>query len=90
MSKTRHITKRMNQRGITSEMLEIAKQFGEYDQGDKLILSKKDIDAYLKEMERISKVMKKMQSRGGVVLVSRGDIEITTYALNSYKPDIPH
>ena len=83
MAKTRHIHQRMNQRAIKSQMLEIVKMFG-VDDGDKTYLNRKGIDAALDELNNISQQMQKMRSRGGVVLVESGEIEITTYALNSY------
>jgi hypothetical protein len=83
MAKTRHINQRMNQRSISQQMLEIVKMFG-IDDGDKTYLNKKGIDAALSEISNLSKQMQKMKSRGGVVLVESGDVEITAYALESY------
>ncbi|WP_321407016.1 hypothetical protein [Tolumonas auensis] len=83
MAKTRHIHQRMNQRAITSQMLEIVKMFG-IDDGDKTYLNCKGIDAALDELNKLSKQMQKMRNRGGIVLVESGDAEITTYALDSY------
>lgn len=42
MSKTRHIQKRMSQRGITSAILDLVERFGVCDNGDKVILTKKN------------------------------------------------
>jgi hypothetical protein len=83
MAKTRHIHQRMNQRAISQQMLEIVKMFG-IDDGDKTYLNRKGIDAALLEINVISKQMKKMKTRGGLVLVESGDVEITAYALDSY------
>ncbi|MCD9504607.1 hypothetical protein GLP37_20810 [Photobacterium phosphoreum] len=83
MAKTRHIQQRMNQRAINSQMLEIVKMFG-VDDGDKIYLNRKGIDAALDELNKISQQMQKMRSRGGVVLVESGETEITTYTLDSY------
>lgn len=83
MAKTRHIHQRMNQRAISQQMLEIVKMFG-VDDGDKTYLNKKGIDAALNEMNNLSKQMQKMRSRGGLVLVESGDVEITAYSLDSY------
>ncbi len=84
MAKTRHIHQRMNQRAITSQMLEIVKMFG-VDDGDKTILNSKGIDAALDELQKLSKQMQRMRERGGIVLVESGDTEITTYDLDSFK-----
>jgi len=83
MAKTRHIHQRMNQRAITSQMLEIVKTFG-VDDGDKTYLNRKGIDAALTEINKLSQQMQKMRTRGGVVLVESGGAEITTYSLDSY------
>ena len=83
MAKTRHIHQRMNQRAISQQMLEIVKCFGVED-GDKTILNKKGIEAVLMEFSNMAREMEKMKSRGGVVLVESGDVEITAYALDSY------
>lgn len=83
MSRTKHIQQRMNQRGITSQMLEIVKMFG-VDDGDKTYINRKGLDAALTELNKLSQQMQKMRSRGGIVLVESGGTEITTYALESY------
>jgi hypothetical protein len=83
MAKTRHIHQRMNQRAISQQMLAIVKMFG-VDNGDKTYLNKKGIDAVISEMDSLAKQMQKMKSRGGVVLVESGGVEITAYALDSY------
>ena len=83
MAKTRHIHQRMNQRAISQQMLEIVKMFG-VDKGDKTYLNEKGIDAALSAINDISKLMQKMKSRGGVVLVESGEVEITAYTLDSY------
>lgn len=36
------------------------------------------------EIKKAIKVLKKIQSRGGVVVISENDTLITTYSLNSY------
>ena len=83
MAKTRHIHQRMNQRAISQQMLEIVKMFG-VDDGDKTYLNKKGIDAALNEINNLSKQIQKMRSRGGLVLVESGEVEITAYSLDSY------
>ena len=44
MAKTRHIARRMSQRGIKSEVLDMVSKFGVRD-GDKLILNRKACQA---------------------------------------------
>ena len=74
----------MSQRGIKSEMLIIVKQFGTW-RGDKCILNRKACKDALVELDRVRKNFIKMQERGGVVLVQDNEMDITTYALDSFK-----
>lgn len=83
MSKTRHIHKRMSQRAVTEQMLDLVKQYGEIE-GDKTVLCRKNIDMLLKEVQRLGKQLQKVRGKGGLVLVESGGVEITTYALDSY------
>ena len=46
MAKTRHIHKRMSQRGISSRLVDLVSQFG-MDHGDKVILSRKNTEALI-------------------------------------------
>jgi ASC-1-like (ASCH) protein len=64
-------------------MLSIVESFG-IEQGDKVILNKKSIEMALTQLKNISKTMEKMSRRGGIVLVKDGDIDITTYWLDSF------
>jgi hypothetical protein len=89
MARTRHIHQRMSQRSIQLSMLDIVKDFG-VDNGDKIILNKKSIDMAITELNRISKLMQKMRSRGGIVLVQENDVDITTYDLNSFDINLKH
>lgn len=84
MAKTRHIHQRMNQRGIQQAMLDIVKQFG-IDNGDKTILNQQALRNAITECKKIEKLMQKMESKGGLVLVEADGVELTTYPLNSYK-----
>ncbi|WP_049756845.1 hypothetical protein [Marinobacter nauticus] len=46
MAKTRHIHKRMSQRGINSRLVDLVAQFG-MDHGDKCILTRKNAEALI-------------------------------------------
>lgn len=85
MAKTRHIQKRMSQRAINDEMLNIVKTFGVFDGCDKTILNRKCIQMALVEMNKLMRIMKTIESKGGIVLVEDGGVEITTYKLDSNK-----
>ena len=64
-------------------MLEVVSDFGVII-GDKTILDYKNSDAFLKEMERISKELRKIRDKGGLVVVESDGVQITAYNLNSY------
>lgn len=83
MAKTRHIQKRMAQRGIKDDMLNLATRYG-VKQGDRCILNRKACDALLAEINQIRKSVIKARERGGYVVVEVQDSLITTYALDSY------
>jgi len=84
VSKTRHIQKRMNQRGISEEILHIVESFGVED-GDKVYLNRKACDSVEKELSKMLDRVRKAKARGGIVLVQAEGSWITAYALDSYK-----
>lgn len=83
MAKTRHIHKRMSQRGITDRMLEVVSDFGMI-QGDKRILDRKNIDALMNSMDCLRKDLLKLRDKGGLVIVEADDMYITAYNIDSY------
>lgn len=85
MAKTRHFQKRMNQRGINQEVVDIVKKFGFYTaEGDKCVLNKKGIDAALGCLDEHKRKLLKARDKGGVVVVDSGGYDITAYNLDSY------
>lgn len=84
MAKTRHIQRRMSQRGIKESWLELVKNFGEWS-GDKCILNKKACSEALKHLDEQRKELIKVMEKGGMVLVEDNGAEITCYRLNSFK-----
>jgi len=83
MAHTRHIHKRMSQRGISASLVDLVSQFGMPD-GDKLILDRKNTEALLKHMDAMKRNLLEIHKKGGVVVVEQNDAQITTYALDSY------
>lgn len=79
----------MNQRGIQQVMLDLVKQFG-VDNGDKIILNQQALKVAIAECKKVEKLMQKMESKGGLVLVEVDGVELTTYPLNSYKRSKAH
>ena len=84
MSKTRHIQKRMSQRGITSAILDLVERFGGCDSGDKVILTKKNCQRLSAVLANMKIVVDKMAEKGGYTLVESGDSLITIYRTNSF------
>ena len=84
MAKTRHIQKRMSQRSIRQEVLELVISMG-CEVGDKTILNRKALGLLLNELERVKKVAVKAYERGGFVVIGAEGQLITTYGLNSFK-----
>ena len=84
MAKTRHIHKRMSQRGVTDRMLKLVSKFG-MKSGDKRVLDRKNLDALLKNMDTLRKDLVKLRDKGGLVVIEKDDTQITTYNLNSFQ-----
>ncbi|MBQ0772864.1 DUF4258 domain-containing protein [Sulfitobacter sp. M22] len=83
MKKTKHMDARMNQRGITQELVDLALEYGE-PVGDKTILGRKQCHEILTNLQREMKVLQKVMSKGGITVVSAGEELITTYRTDSY------
>lgn len=83
MAKTRHIARRMSQRGIKSEVLDMVSKFGVRD-GDKLILNRKACQAIRETLDKLKRTIGEIEEKGGYVLVECGGTQITTYRLDSY------
>ena len=100
MIKTHHLETRMNQRGITAEMIQIVNEFGDY-YGDKQILDRKGclfaLTQYkkmfksavnksgLKRYKKLFQAAQKIANKGGLVIVNVDEVQITTYRLKSKK-----
>ena len=88
MARTRHMATRMNQRGFTSELVGLAKNYGvqqEADGAQKYVLSRKGIDQMLRELDKQRSRLVKARDKGGVVVVaSEDDVDITVYQPSSY------
>lgn len=83
MAKTRHMEKRMSQRGITGSMLDVVLRFG-VSQGDRIHFGRKAADAALKELDELRKQLLKVRDKGGLVVVEEGGMFLTTYRLDSF------
>lgn len=81
MSKTKHMQKRMSQRGITNDLLNLALAFGSPIANDKYVLNKKGCQNLIDSLRHIEKITMKAMDKGGLVVVKQGDSLITTYNL---------
>ena len=81
MKLSTHFIKRMNNRGISAEMVNIAFIFGE-DRGDKIILSRKITKELMQRYSKQKNILTKIYDKGGVTLVSKDDTLITVYNSN--------
>lgn len=90
MHKTRHMCKRMNQRGIDQNLISITRQFGKMVPGKagahRCYLNRKGIDCAVDRIRRLEKQLLSARDKGGLVVVVDPDgHELTTYRLNSYR-----
>ncbi len=83
MHTTTHMQARMSQRGISGEMVDLARRFGRDDQ-DKYILDRKGLRRLLEELRGLERKVIKALDKGGVVVVEAGGALITTYNVDSY------
>lgn len=83
MQKTAHSDVRMNQRGITRDMIELVLEFGELE-GDKTVLTEKACRLSIETLKKLQKKLEHASKKGGLTVVSQGDALITTYRANSF------
>ncbi len=81
MTVSNHCIKRMNQRAINQEMVELVFEFGEYIK-DRIILSRKRLKELIKTEKQYRASLLKMLDKGGVTVVVDEDTIITAYRCN--------
>ena len=74
MHKTKHIERRMGQRGISKAMIELVLNYGK-DAGDKVILDRRSAQKQREDFRTLMKIVYK----GGVTVVVQGEALITAY-----------
>lgn len=75
-----HLSKRMTQRNISLEIINMALSLGsDSDNGERLILDEKTISMALKATEDIKKTLIKIKEKKGVSLVLDKDSLITSF-----------
>jgi len=85
MAKTRHMHKRMNQRGITERVVKMVREYG-LEVGDKKVLDRANLDKLLQHLDKVRKDLTRVRDKGGVVVVEVNEAEITAYRVDSYDP----
>jgi len=73
----------MSQRGISLELVEFARQFGEPNL-DKIVLDPKGLRQMIDVCRDFERKAKKALDKGGLVVVEAGGTLITTYRLDSF------
>ena len=78
MKFTRHGMRRMNQRGITKEMIKLTIEYGKYIK-DKIILTSREIKKLISSVEnKIKSKLMKLLDKGGLVVVLSNDFAVIT------------
>ena len=75
---TKHALARMNQRGITKHMVELALDYGKFIK-DKVILGRKEIKKLIKKYPHLKKDLLKLFDTKGLVVVFEDNYIITVY-----------
>lgn len=81
---TLHLDRRMNQRAVTRPMLDLALQHGEI-LGDRCVLSRKAIEARMRDLEKEMSQLRDLHQKGGIVVVVEGDTILSTWRLPKQK-----
>lgn len=83
MTKTRHIGKRMSQRGIRQTLVDLTLQFGE-GMDDRCVLGRRGLEELLQELRELERATKRALDKGGIVVVQADGALVTTYDVDSY------
>lgn len=83
MQMTTHMGARMNQRGINKELINLALEYGE-PKGDKTVLGRWECQHAMQQLRRELKALERALSKGGITVVSDGEVLITTYRTDSF------
>lgn len=73
--RTRHIEKRMGQRGISQGMLDLVLHYGEEGRAGRVVLNRKAASHLLRDYRELMRILDK----GGLEVVVEGNALITAY-----------
>lgn len=79
MNTTLHFSQRMSQREVSREMMRLVCEYGVLE-GEKVVLGQRAAGQVIDELMDKLRVLKKIQDKGGVIVVEDGDSLITTYS----------
>jgi hypothetical protein len=82
MHATRHIAKRMSQRGVSRKMIELVLDYG-VNEGDKVVIGRKEATQLMENFREYMRLLAKVMDKGGIVVVTEGEELITTYNCTS-------
>lgn len=83
MKKSRHVSMRMNQRGISNAVINMLSTFGICD-GDRISLNKKNCQYLSSILMGMKRELDRMAQKGGYTMVAVDDVLITVYRNNSF------
>ncbi len=83
MARTRHIGRRMSQRGIKQALVDLTLQFGE-DVQDKRVLGRRGILQLINELRDLQRTAMQALDKGGVIVVQADGALITAYDVDSF------
>lgn len=86
---TLHMDVKMNQRGITADLVDLAFRHGDW-KGDRCELNQKAIDHRIAEIDLERKQLLRARAKGGLTVVEAGGAKITTYAMKKLKGRLDH
>ena len=81
MLTTKHMAKRMNQRGITGRMVRTVLDYG-INHNDTVSLGRKQAQQLISDFQDVIKILNKISDKGGVSVVIKDDACVTTWNLN--------
>lgn len=84
--RTRHFDARMNERGISDVMVDIACRCGMREENsDRITFSRKPLRKMISMIDKYKKELEKMERKGGLTVVELDEHFITTFFVDSYK-----
>jgi len=81
---TKHMDKRMNQRGISGDMVIFTCDFGKCE-GDRYTLNRKMLDGLISEFQHNLRTAKKLRDKGGITVVEESNRLLTAFRIDSFR-----